>query len=112
MIAWVTKLFLLLCGHAIADFALQTEWIAKHKNRHNKSTPPTGQKQQSVWAYVLTAHSLIHGLMVYLVTSRTDIALAETAIHWITDFGKCENWYGIHADQCVHISCKILWSFL
>jgi len=31
-------LFMLLCGHAVADFCLQTDSIARGKNRH--SGPP------------------------------------------------------------------------
>lgn len=105
-------LFKLLCGHAIADFALQTDWIACNKNRHYAPKgydPALHGPQQSIWPYVLTSHSLIHGLMVYLATGSLELGIAETIAHWMIDFGKCEKWYGIHLDQWLHIGCKILW---
>ena len=100
----------LLIGHAFADFVFQTEWIAKYKNRHRQSPPPPGQKQQTVWPYILTAHALVHGSFVWAITGNVWLGLAETFCHWIIDFGKCENWYGVHFDQSAHIFCKILWS--
>lgn len=106
-----TLLFLLFCGHALADFSLQTEWIATNKNRHVRLRFPPEQraKMQVIWPYLLTSHALMHGLMVWLITERLSLSLAETCIHWITDFGKCEGWYGFHADQIIHLSSKILW---
>lgn len=107
-----TMLFLLLAGHGIVDYSLQTDYVARGKNRH--AIPPGYDPKlhgpiQRVWPYVLTAHALEHGLAVFLVTGRLDLALAETAAHWVIDFGKCEKWYGIHVDQWMHIACKVLW---
>lgn len=101
-------LFYLLAGHALADFPLQGEFIAKAKNRHTFNGP-LGQKPMKVWLHALTAHALIHGGMVALITGSLWLGLAETAAHWLIDFGKCENWYGIHTDQGLHVGCKILW---
>lgn len=105
-------LFLLLCGHGIVDYSLQTDYVARGKNRH--AIPPGYDPVlhgpiQIVWPYVLTAHALEHGLAVFLVTNSLALGLAETAAHWIIDFGKCEKWYGIHVDQWLHISCKLIW---
>lgn len=103
-------LFLLLCGHALADFCLQSEWVATNKNRHavpKGYDPARHGPMQRVWPYVLTAHALTHGLMVYLVTGSALFGALETAAHWLIDFGKCERWYGIHKDQWLHIACKV-----
>ena len=111
----ITNIFLLLCGHALADFALQTEWIAYNKNRNvvpKGYDPEKHGKLQSIWIYVLTSHALIHGLMVYLITLNIWFGIAETIIHWVVDFGKCEKWYGIHTDQSIHILCKIIWGII
>jgi hypothetical protein len=35
--------------------------------------------------------------------------MAETVLHWLIDFGKCEKWYSIHVDQGLHLLCKALW---
>lgn len=106
--------FLLLSGHALGDFALQNEWIATNKNRHVRlSLSPEMQKNaQIIWPYLLTAHSLIHGLLVFLITGKVSLGIAETMIHWFTDFAKCEKWFGFHTDQFIHFSCKILWIIL
>jgi hypothetical protein len=109
-------LFLLLAGHALADFCLQTPWIAKNKNPH--SGPPEGYDpkihgpMQTVWPYVLTAHSLTHGLMVFLATGDYRLGLAETVAHWAIDYAKCQRMFGIHMDQFLHIACKFLWVYL
>lgn len=109
-----TTFFLLLCGHAVADFAFQTEWMATYKNRNIRPKQDVGHDHCAtiVWPYLLSAHALHHGLMVFLVTQRLTLALAETAVHWCSDYAKCEGWYGFHADQLVHIGSKIAWSVL
>lgn len=107
-------LFLLLASHALIDYTFQTEWMAVNKNRH-AAGKPSGYKPelhgplQIVWPYVLSAHALQHGLGVFLVTGDIALGLAETAAHWLIDFAKCERWFGIHADQGLHIACKLAW---
>lgn len=108
-------IFKLLVGHAIADFALQTDWIAKNKNRHAIPAgynPALHGPMQSVWPYVLSAHALIHGGAVYFATGSVMLGVLETASHWLIDFGKCERWYGIHTDQFAHIGLKFVWAAL
>jgi hypothetical protein len=101
----ITLLFKLLAGHALGDYALQGDFIAKFKSRHTPSP-------EVIWPYVLTSHALIHGLFVYLATGSTNLGIAETCAHWIIDFCKCEKWFGIHVDQIFHIWFKILWVYL
>jgi hypothetical protein len=105
-------LFGLLCVHALCDFALQSDVMAKGKNRNRRTEPPPGAQYQPTWGYWLSAHALIHGLGVYVVTGSPWLGLAETAVHWLTDFGKCDNRYGIHTDQGIHIGSKVLWAVL
>ena len=106
--------FLLLCGHAMADFALQSEWIATNKNRHARKNLDTQKlyKAQIIWPYLMSAHSLIHGLMVFLITGKLLLGVAETVVHWIIDFAKCERWFGFHTDQFLHVLCKVIWVYL
>lgn len=106
-------LFFLLAAHALMDFALQTETIATCKCRDTdnpvaKSVP---------WYYWLSAHAVLHGAAVGAVARWfgfgwnpvAALAAAETVIHWLIDYGKCEKWYGIHVDQGLHVACKVLW---
>ena len=105
------KLFELLVGHALADFGLQSEWMSKNKNRNRRPDyVPEGQKYTPTWFYVLSAHALIHGGMVYLITGNPLLGLIETAIHWAADFAKCENWTNPHIDQAIHITAKIAYA--
>lgn len=103
--------FLFLGAHAVADFALQTEWIATNKNRHvrERLTAEARATSQVVWPHLMTAHALHHGLFVFLISHSLILGVAETVVHWITDFGKCEKWYGFHMDQFIHVATKGLW---
>lgn len=107
------ELFLLLCGHALVDFSLQTSAMARDKNRNagppSRYNPEVHGPIQTVWPYVLTAHALEHGAAVTLVTGSLSLGMAEVALHWMIDFGKCERWYGVHIDQALHIACKLVW---
>jgi len=107
------SLFLLVIGHCVADTALQSAAMARGKSRHNPidmGRVPKGQKPLNLWLHWLTHHALIHGGMVYLVTSRVDLALAETVLHWTIDFFKCENKFNPHVDQLLHIACKVVYA--
>ena len=106
--------FLFLCGHAFADFAIQSEWVATNKNRHvrDRYTPEERSKMEVVWPWLLTAHALHHGLAVFLISQKLSLGIAETVVHWLIDYGKCEKWYGFHTDQWLHIACKVLWTGL
>lgn len=110
----LTLFFLLVAGHMVADFALQTEWVARYKNRRTDGGkfPDEFGRLETVWPWLLTAHSFHHGLMVFIITQKIWLGLLETAIHWIIDFCKTEKWYGFHMDQLFHISCKVLWIVL
>lgn len=101
-------LFLLLCGHALADFAWQNDFVAKNKNR---------KVGGEMWFHCLTAHSLHHGLATTIAIAvwSGDLKLAilfgvaETIIHWWIDFWKCKGVIGVHFDQFLHVFWKIIW---
>lgn len=97
--------FMLLVGHALADYPLQGDFLARGKNH---KAPLDGVP----WWQCLAAHALIHGGMVYLITGVFWLGLAETVIHWFIDFGKSHGLYGFNTDQALHIACKILWTLM
>jgi hypothetical protein len=109
-------LFFLLATHALMDYALQSETIATCKCRGCDS--PLAKSVP--WYYWLTAHTVLHGAAVGAVIRWFDYgwytvaayAAAETVLHWLIDFGKCEKWYSIHVDQGLHVLCKLLWFVL
>lgn len=111
----ITLLFKLLCGHAVADYGLQNDFVGRNKNRNAVPigyNPKLHGPIQKVWPYVLTAHAMIHGAMVIIITGNVYFGMAETLSHWLIDFGKCEKWYGIHTDQWLHIGCKVVMAIL
>lgn len=106
-------LFFLLAGHALMDYALQSEAMATCKCRR-----ADGPAARAVpWYYWLTAHALLHGAAVGTVLQvgygdwnlAVGFAVAETAAHWAIDLGKCERLYTIHVDQALHVLCKFVW---
>jgi len=103
-------IFKLLFGHAIADFAMQSDAMSKGKNRNKKPDYiPAGQKFIACWPYWLTSHALIHGGVVFLATGMLSLGIAETILHWLIDFIKCENWTNPHQDQALHMLCKVFY---
>lgn len=106
-------LYLLLLGHAFADFSLQSSEMGKGKNRNRvpENIPP-GQVPTAVWPYWLTAHAGVHATFVIIVTGNIFLSMGELAAHWIIDFLKCENELTVHQDQALHIGCKVIWAAL
>ncbi len=100
-----SKVLLLFAGHAVCDYPLQGDFLARGKNRFN---PILGVP----WYQCLFAHSLIHAGMVYLVTQSMTFALLELEIHFITDYAKCAGKLTFNQDQAIHYTCKLLWGVL
>lgn len=112
---WFELFFLLCLGHFVADYPLQSDFIAKGKNRWRPVDPasiPMGQTPQTVWPWVLTAHAATHAAAVFLITQSALLAALELIVHWAIDYGKCANRYGIHMDQGLHVACKAAWATL
>jgi hypothetical protein len=95
-------LALLIFAHFLADYPLQGDFLAKGKNRLN---PIPGIP---FW-HPLTAHAVIHGGFVGIITGTLWLGLAETVVHWITDDAKCRGKISYNVDQAIHIICKIVW---
>lgn len=106
-------LFFLFAAHALMDYPLQGEATANCKCP--KSTSPL--QKQVPWYYWLTSHAILHGAAVgvvvhwfgYGMEAAVWFAVAEAVIHWFIDLGKCENLYGLLADQLLHLACKVAW---
>ena len=99
----IPRLILLLAGHALCDYPLQGDFLAKGKN-HTKPIPGV-----PFWQ-CLIAHSMIHAGMVYLVTGNVYYAGAELVIHAFVDYTKCSGKIDFNTDQAIHVLCKVLWS--
>lgn len=98
-------LFLLMIGHAAADYALQNDFMAMAKNH-------TTDLGKVYWKWVLPSHGLIHAGFVYFITGSFVLGMAEFIVHTITDYLKCDGKIGFNTDQFIHLGCKVLWILL
>lgn len=128
-------LIYLLAGHAICDYPLQGDYLAKGKN-HGIATCVCGKDIVHVkdefwrlsnsgevanashyhrpshpkpWLRHLFDHCIMHCAMVLLVTGSIELALAELGIHMLTDWLKCDGRISANTDQAIHYGCKVLW---
>ncbi len=108
MTEFLTLFFLLIAGHALADFVLQSDVMAAAKNRHNAIHKNRGEHFPP-WQYWLGAHTLIHGGIVLLVTESLLLGFIETVLHTTIDFLKCEGKLTFHQDQALHLLCKVVY---
>lgn len=99
----------LLVGHALADFPLQGDFLAKAKNH---TTPIPG----CPWWLCLAAHSLICAGAVAALTCW-QLGALEFVLHFGTDWLKNEGALGsgetaFAIDQAIHVMCKAAWAYL
>ncbi len=99
-------LFWLVAAHALCDFSLQGDTMAREKNPDS-----TSELQRAVpWFYWMAAHALIHGGAVALVTHSLLLGVCEALLHFAIDLMKCLRWLNIHQDQTLHLLCKVIWA--
>ncbi len=92
--------FAFAIAHALADFPLQGEYLARMKVRSQ-----AGNFQE--WIVALTAHSLIQAGGVWVISGSAFLAAIELCLHWLIDLGKGEGKFGYLADQLLHLACKL-----
>lgn len=92
----------LVAGHALADYPLQGDFLARAKNR---TMPFPGVP----WWQALAAHCSIHGAFVAFITGQAWLFVAEFYLHWVTDDAKCRGKLSFNQDQAIHIACKVWW---
>lgn len=95
----------LLFWHALADYPLQGDFLARAKNR---STPIEGVP----WYQAMGAHALIHAGGVAFLTGSLWLGLAEFVAHFLIDDAKCCRDISFNTDQGMHVVCKLLWASL
>jgi Protein of unknown function (DUF3307) len=96
----------LLIGHALADYPLQGEWIARAKQ------PGFTVDGEVIWPGVLACHAAIHAGAVKLVTGSWLLAGLEFVAHAAIDYTKGRGWLSYNGDQAVHVACKVVWAAL
>ncbi len=103
--------FALAIGHAFADFAFQSQFMAVNKNRNLMPKDTDDGKPSTMWVHVLTAHCLVHAGVVWVILGSCHaawmFALAEASLHWVIDFAKCDGKTTFNTDQALHYLCKL-----
>lgn len=101
----LTMFLLLIAGHALCDYPLQGDFLARAKNR---IAPIVGVP----WYQALGAHAAIHAGAVGLITGSVWLGVAEFVAHSLIDDAKCSGKIGFNTDQSLHIACKAAWVLL
>lgn len=119
MISLLELIGMLLVWHALADYPLQGDFLARAKNRY---APVPGVP----WQWAMGAHCAIHAGGVWMITNSSLAALAMFVTHWFIDDEKCQlssrlegaraQAFAFHVDQASHvvvIACiaVIVWCF-
>lgn len=94
----ITVLILLLVGHALADYPLQGDFLARAKHGSVPLIP--------AW-YALATHSLIHAGFVFWFTDSLILCGVEFVAHWAIDKARVDNRISFLTDQALHIGCKV-----
>lgn len=97
--------FMMMVWHAIADYPLQGDFLAKAKNR---TAPIPGVP----WYQALGAHAAIHAGGVGVITGSVWLGLAEFVAHFLIDDAKCKGRIGFNTDQALHVICKAAWALI
>lgn len=96
---YVILFLFFMFAHALADYPLQNDFLAKAKNRN---TPIPGMP----WWICLGWHAAIHAGFVLLLTGSALLFLIELVAHWVIDDLKCRQEINFEQDQFFHIVCK------
>lgn len=99
----MNRFLAMIAAHAVADYPLQGDFLAKAKNR---TAPIPGVP----WWQALGAHAIIHGGAVGFITRSPALGIAEAVAHAITDDLKCRGKLTYNQDQAIHVVCKALWA--
>jgi hypothetical protein len=105
--------FWLLVGHALCDYPLQGDFLAKGKNHTN---PLPGIP----WYQCLFWHAMIHAGAVVFITQNVWLGCFELILHMMIDYTKCESSaesdkeqkFEYNKDQFFHVVCKVLYVLL
>lgn len=99
----ILLLLKLLVGHALCDYPLQGDFMAKFKN-------PREPFPEIIWPWLLGCHCLIHAAAVYWVTGLWWCAYIEFVHHAVCDFCKSMGWITFNQDQIQHVAIKFVFA--
>jgi hypothetical protein len=107
--------FWLVAFHALCDFALQPDAMARGKDRRRAMGPPGARRHEPSWLQWLSAHCMIHAggvAAAMALVGRSELwwlGLAEAACHGVIDTLKSDRRIDMTLDQVLHLGCKAAW---
>ena len=82
----------LMMGHALGDFALQNDYVAREKKNS---------------LIVMSMHCLIHAGIVLFLTASVPAAAFQYFSHFVIDKMKCEGSISFREDQALHTAVML-----
>ena len=105
--------FALLIGHALGDYGLQSNFLARAKTRRSDlSAYFPGGSPRGLWVHALLGHAIIHAGAVWLFTGSIILGLIEWVLHTVIDLVKGEEKISFAVDQLLHLVCKVVYVIL
>lgn len=111
----ISLIILLLLWHALADFPLQGDFIARFKapaiywpERAPAPNGDYGWVPNAIWPWCMSAHCMIHAGGVFFITMSWQCAVFEFATHWVIDWTKCHGRISFNTDQVLHLIGKLV----
>lgn len=92
---------MLVMGHFLGDFGLQSDRMAREKC--------PGQGVSLGWGWWITSHAAIHGFLVGAICASPLLGACEWLAHLLIDVCKCQRRWGLAMDQGLHLACKLIW---
>ena len=99
---WMLVLIYLVGAHALCDYPLQGDFLARGKN-HKQPLPGVP------WYQCLFAHAAIHGAAVAFILQNPWLGIGEFVVHWCTDYEKSDGNLTFNQDQAIHYGWKVIW---
>jgi hypothetical protein len=122
ILEYLRLFFILWALHALADFALQSDVMAKGKNRNLEGENKKRLVKEGIvkegefkkcWFWWLSGHALIHGGLIALVfPAFWWLGVMETFAHFLIDFIKCDKKTNPHQDQFLHVSLRLFYALI
>ena len=100
----LTTFFLLLGAHFLADFVMQTDFIAREKNPKTAKVGKPG--------FILFMHCYLHASLTMLITRSWLCTFVMLASHYVIDEAKNNEVIDFTTDQALHVTIITLLTFV
>lgn len=100
---FLERFILLLCMHALFDYAIQIPWKDPANESYDRAV-------YGPWWWAMLAHCLLNGLGVWIVLGSFKFLVLETIFHFMLDTLKSNKVLTTKQDQFWHIASKVYYA--